>query len=118
MPSPRGRPTIRVREKLCVVSSKLVAAPPPAALGVAKRNRLALIIFRIVVLIARRAAAAARVLVLLLGKLPATFLLTPLIGLIALLVGIVYAATLLAALLLTLRLRHRMFLTFVGKCQH
>jgi hypothetical protein len=49
-------------------------------------------------------------LVLLLGKLAARSLLTPLIGLIALLFGLVYAATLLAALLLTLGLRHSVFL--------
>jgi hypothetical protein len=46
-------------------------------------------------------------LVLLLGKLAAASLLMLLIGLIALLFGVVYAATLLAALLLTLGLRHR-----------
>jgi hypothetical protein len=72
-----------------------------------KCDRLSLIIFRIVLLIVLRPTAAARVLVLLLGKLATPSLLAPLIGLIALLFGLVNAATVLAALLLTLGLRHR-----------
>ena len=81
-------------------------APAPAA------STLSLIIFRIVLLIVARATAAAWILILLLGKLAAPSLLTPRIGLIALLFGVVYAATLLAALLLTLALRHRVFLVY------
>jgi hypothetical protein len=81
-------------------------APAPAA------SALSLIIFRIVLLIVARATAAAWVLILLLGKLAAPSLLTPPIGLIALLFGVVYAATLSAALLLALGLRHRVFLIF------
>jgi hypothetical protein len=48
-----------------------------------------LIIFRIVLLIVWRATAAGWVLVLLLGKLAAPSLLTPPIGFIALLIGVV-----------------------------
>ena len=68
-----------------------------------------MIIFRIVLLIVSRATAAARILIVLLAKLAAPSLLTPRIDLIAMLFGVVYAATLLAALLLTLGLRHRVF---------
>jgi hypothetical protein len=74
-----------------------------------KRDRLSLVIFRVVLLIVSRATAAAWVLVLLLGKLAAPSLLTPPIGFIALLIGSVWVATLLAALPLTLGLRHRVF---------
>ena len=54
-----------------------------------KRDRLSLVIFRVVLLIVSRATAAAWVLVLLLGKLAAPSLLTPPIGFIALLLGVV-----------------------------
>ena len=77
------------------------------AMGAAmKLDRLSLVIFRIVLLIVWRATGAARVVVLLLGKLAARSLLTLLIDLLALLFWLINAATLLAALPLTLCLRH------------